>query len=133
MESSVVLAITLFSVFVDVGHYSLVVDLSTTRKTRSKTPNYTSTTMIAYLFRRLLYAIPTLIGINVITFALFFMVNSPDDMARMQLGEKYVKQAEIDQWKRVHGYHDPLFYNSAQRGMQRMTQTLFFQKSLRLF
>ena len=42
--------------------------------------------MIAYLVRRLLYAIPILIGVNLITFVLFFVVNSPDDMARMQLG-----------------------------------------------
>ena len=41
--------------------------------------------MIAYLVRRLLYAIPILVGVNVITFGLFFMVNTPDDMARMQL------------------------------------------------
>lgn len=39
--------------------------------------------MINYLIRRFLYAIPILLGINVLTFALFFMVNSPDDMARM--------------------------------------------------
>ena len=44
--------------------------------------------MLAYIVRRLLYAIPVLIGVNLITFALFFVVNSPDDMARMQLGGK---------------------------------------------
>ena len=38
--------------------------------------------MLRYLIRRLLYAVPILIGVNLITFALFFMVNSPDDMAR---------------------------------------------------
>ena len=89
--------------------------------------------MIYYLLRRVIYAIPTLIGINVITFALFFMVNSPDDMARMQLGQKYVKQAEIEQWKQVHGYDEPLFYNAEESGVEHLTQTLFFQKSLRLF
>lgn len=89
--------------------------------------------MIEYFIRRILYAIPTLIGINLLTFALFFMVNSPDDMARMQLGEKYVKQAEIDQWKVEHGYDLPLFVNSQSRGLGIVTKTLFFQKSLRLF
>jgi hypothetical protein len=44
----------------------------------------------AYIIRRLLYAIPILIGVNLITFVLFFVVNSPDDMARMQLGDKRV-------------------------------------------
>lgn len=49
--------------------------------------------MLRYLIRRLLYAVPILIGVNLITFALFFMVNSPDDMARMQLGVKRVTPA----------------------------------------
>lgn len=89
--------------------------------------------MTTYLCRRLLYAIPILLGINVLTFALFFMVNSPDDMARMQLGNKHVKQAEITQWKEQRGYHLPLFYNDRESGLTAMTQTLFFQKSLRLF
>ena len=42
--------------------------------------------MIAYIIRRLLYAIPILIGVNLITFALFFVVNPPDQMARLHLG-----------------------------------------------
>ena len=40
--------------------------------------------MMGYFVRRLLYAIPILLGVNVLTFALFFLVNTPDDMARMQ-------------------------------------------------
>ena len=89
--------------------------------------------MMTYLFRRLLYAIPILFGINVITFALFFMVNSPDDMARMQLGQKHVKQSAITQWKVQRGYDLPLFYNAEVKGVAELSQTLFFQKSLRLF
>ncbi|MCU0971947.1 MAG: ABC transporter permease, partial [Gammaproteobacteria bacterium] len=46
--------------------------------------------MIGYVVRRILYAIPILLGVNVITFVLFFVVNAPDDMARMQLGQKRV-------------------------------------------
>ncbi|ASQ46342.1 ABC transporter permease [Legionella clemsonensis] len=89
--------------------------------------------MIQYLFRRILYAIPILLGINIITFALFFMVNSPDDMARMQLGEKHVKPQVIQQWKVQHGYDLPLFYNVDETSLKKITQTLFFQKSLKLF
>jgi peptide/nickel transport system permease protein len=89
--------------------------------------------MINYLIRRFLYAIPILLGINVLTFALFFMVNSPDDMARMQLGHKHVKQEAITQWKVQRGYDLPLFYNPQQTGVSKLTQTLFVQKSLRLF
>ena len=46
--------------------------------------------MTAYLLRRLLYALPILIGVNLLTFALFFLVNTPDDMARLHLGVKRV-------------------------------------------
>lgn len=89
--------------------------------------------MTAYLIRRILYMIPILLGINILTFALFFMVNSPDDMARMQLGQKHVSPAAIKQWKAQRGYDLPLFYNSDQPGFDSVTDTLFFQKSLRLF
>ena len=52
--------------------------------------------MLAYILRRLLYAIPILVGVNLITFALFFVVNTPDDMARMQLGVKRVTPEAIE-------------------------------------
>ena len=55
--------------------------------------------MLPYLLRRILYAIPILIGVNLITFALFFMVNSPTDMARMHLGSKHVTPEAIERWK----------------------------------
>lgn len=89
--------------------------------------------MFAYIIRRLLYAIPVLIGVNIITFALFFLVNSPDDMARAALGQKYVKGSQIERWKQRHGYDKPLFYNPQQPGTQHLTDTLFFQKSVKLF
>ena len=89
--------------------------------------------MTAYLIRRLLNAFPILIGVNLITFALFFMVNPPDDMARMQLGQKYVTEEAIDKWKQQHGYDKPLFYNGGESGTAKLTETIFFQKSVRLF
>ena len=89
--------------------------------------------MFNYLIRRILYALPILIGINILTFALFFMVNSVDDMARMQLGQKYVKPIAIQQWKEERGYNLPLFYNPGKPGIEPLTATLFFQKSIRLF
>jgi len=84
--------------------------------------------MLAYIVRRVLYAIPILIGINVITFALFFLVNTPDDMARMQLGQKRVTPEAIQKWKAECGYDKPLFYNDGS-----LTNTIFFEKSVRLF
>lgn len=89
--------------------------------------------MLTYIFRRILYAIPILIGVNLITFVLFFMVNSPDDMARMQLGQKHVTPAAIQQWKIQQGYNKPLFYDENSRGIKTVTHTLFFTKSLELF
>ncbi len=89
--------------------------------------------MIAYIIRRLLYAIPILIGVNLITFVLFFVVNSPDEMARMQLGEKRVTQEAIEAWKEAHGYARPLLYNPEATGLERLTETIFYEKSIRLF
>ncbi|MCP0912912.1 MULTISPECIES: ABC transporter permease [Legionella] len=89
--------------------------------------------MTQYLIRRILYMVPILLGINILTFALFFMVNSPDDMARMQLGQKHIKEEAIAEWKAQRGYDLPLFYNAEASGTKQLTQTLFFQKSLLLF
>jgi len=89
--------------------------------------------MIKYLLRRLFYSIPILLGINFLTFVLFFMVNTPDDIARMHLGQKHVQQEVIDDWKVAHGYDLPLFFNVQQTGFQSIEKTLFFQKSIKLF
>ncbi len=89
--------------------------------------------MSAYILRRLLYALPILVGVNLITFLLFFVVNSPDDMARMQLGDKRVTQEAIDTWKAEHGYDKPLLLNAEAGGMGAVTETIFFDKSLKLF
>lgn len=89
--------------------------------------------MFAYLFRRLLYAIPILIGVNLITFALFFVVNTPDDMARMQLGVKRVTPEAIEKWKAERGYDKPLFINTGAAGVGVVTETIFFAKSARMF
>ncbi|HJS36624.1 MAG TPA: ABC transporter permease [Burkholderiales bacterium] len=89
--------------------------------------------MIAYIIRRTLYAIPILVGINFLTFALFFLVNTPDDMARMQLGVKRVTPEAIEKWKAERGYDKPLLWNAAAAGASKATETIFFEKSLRLF
>jgi len=89
--------------------------------------------MWAYILRRLLYAIPILIGVNLLSFTLFFVVNTPDDMARMQLGQKYVTDEAIDSWKRERGYDKPLFYNGESKPGEGLTDTIFFTKSIGLF
>ncbi len=89
--------------------------------------------MFAYIVRRILYAIPILVGVNLITFALFFIVNTPDDMARMQLGAKRVTPEAIEKWKAERGYDLPLVWNASAEGSAKATGTIFFQKSVRLF
>lgn len=89
--------------------------------------------MLRYFIRRLLYAIPILIGVNLITFALFFVVNTPENMARMHLGVKRVTPEAIEQWKKEHGYDKPLFINKQEAGAAAVTQTLFYQRSMKLF
>ena len=89
--------------------------------------------MLAYIIRRLLYALPILIGVNLITFALFFVVNSPDDMARMQLGVKRVTPEAIEKWKAERGYDRPLLWNAGAPGAAAVTETIFFQKSVKMF
>ena len=89
--------------------------------------------MIDYLVRRVLYAIPILILVNLFTFALFFFVNTPDDIARMQLGQKRVTPEAIQKWKHERGYDKPTFFNEQADGIQKVTDTIFFSKSVRLF
>ncbi|MEH6503588.1 MAG: ABC transporter permease [Cycloclasticus sp.] len=89
--------------------------------------------MINYIIRRLLYVLPVLMGVNVLTFVLFFVVNSPDDMARMQLGDKHVSQQAVDNWKQQRGYDLPLLWNERKSGLQAATETIFFKKSVGLF
>jgi peptide/nickel transport system permease protein len=89
--------------------------------------------MIRYSIRRLLYALPILLGINLATFVLFFVVNSPDDMARAQLGDKRVSEEAVERWKSERGYDLPLLLDSSAAGVQRVTHTILFQRSLTLF
>ena len=89
--------------------------------------------MLTYIIRRILYAIPILIGVNLIVFLLFFVVNSPDQMARQILGEKNITQEDVDNWKKQNDYHLPLWLNTKEPGGARFTETIFFKKSVKLF
>lgn len=88
--------------------------------------------MFGYIVRRTLYAIPVLIGVNLITFALFFVVNTPENIARIHLGAKRVTPFEIQLWLEGHGYDKPLLYNAGESGLAQFTDTIFFQKSLKV-
>jgi len=89
--------------------------------------------MINYIVRRIGYGVLILIGVNLFTFALFFTVNTPDDMARMNIGGKRVSQDAIEKWKVERGYNKPLFWNAEAPGTGRLTNTIFFDRSVQLF
>ncbi len=89
--------------------------------------------MISYIIRRIMYAIPILIGVNVITFMLFFVVNTPDDMARMHLGMKRVTDEAIQKWKEERGYDKPVVWNSEANAIEKISDTIFFENSVKLF
>jgi peptide/nickel transport system permease protein len=89
--------------------------------------------MTGYIIRRLIYGVFVLIGVNVLTFALFFFVNSPEDMARAQLGAKRVTPEAVEKWKLERGYNKPLFINGKMTGLESVTETVFFDKSVKLF
>lgn len=89
--------------------------------------------MIRFLFRKIAYGLAILVGINLLTFVLFFQVNTPDDMARMQLGGKRVTPEAIEKWKAERGYDRPLFVNPQAHGVAQLTDTVFMDSSLRMF
>jgi len=89
--------------------------------------------VINYIVRRIGYGILILIGVNIFTFILFFAINTPDDMARMNIGGKRVTQDAIEKWKVERGYNKPLLWNDQQTGVQKLTKTIFFERSVPLF
>ena len=88
--------------------------------------------MINYLLSSVVYGILILLGVNLITFVLFFAVNTPDDMARLYLGGRRVTADAIEAWKAARGLDKPLFINTAAEGVQKITDTVFFERSVPL-
>ena len=89
--------------------------------------------MIKYLIRRFGYGVLILVGVNLATFFLFFTVNRPDDMARLNLGGKRVTQEAIEKWKSERGYDKPLYINNSKSGTEAITDTIFWERSVSLF
>jgi peptide/nickel transport system permease protein len=89
--------------------------------------------MLTYIVRRIGYGVLVLLGVNLATFFLFFTVNTPDDMARLNIGGKRVTQDQITKWKVERGYEKPLYWNSQQQGSQQLTETIFWERSVSLF
>lgn len=88
--------------------------------------------MARYIWRRLGYGVLVLLGVNLLTFVLFFAVNTPDDMARLAIGGQRISPEAIEQWKEQHGYNKPLFINTAQSGLAVVQDTIFYERSVPL-
>ena len=88
--------------------------------------------MLQYLMRRLLLFVPTLLGVNLFVFLMFFLVNSPDHIAKQALGEKASTPEQIERWKAARGYDLPYFFNGKETWHRHFTRTIFFQKSVKL-
>jgi peptide/nickel transport system permease protein len=71
--------------------------------------------MLAYLLRRLAWGVVTVLGVLLFLFLLFFLLATPDDVARKAVGEK-APQAVLDQWKLNHGYDKPRIWNPSSPG-----------------
>ncbi|NBX84100.1 MAG: ABC transporter permease [Gammaproteobacteria bacterium] len=84
--------------------------------------------MLKLLQRRIMMMMPILFMVHLLTFILFFVVNSPDDIARAHLGQKYVMQIDIERWKKSHHLDMPLFFNFKEG----MLQTVFAYQTLEL-
>ena len=89
--------------------------------------------MLNFILRRIGYGVLILLGVNLATFILFFTVNTPDDMARLNLGGKRVTQEAIEKWKSERGYDKPLYVNTQQQGTAALTDTIFWDRSVSLF
>ncbi len=89
--------------------------------------------MLNFILRRIGYGVLILLGVNLFTFVLFFAVNTPDDMARLNLGGKRVTQEAIQKWKAERGYDKPLYLNPTKKGTEQLTDTIFWDRSVSLF
>ena len=83
--------------------------------------------MFAYIVRRLLYAPLILIGVNLLTFALFFVVNTPTTW-RACTGRQRVTPEAIERWKAERATTAAALRRRGRRRRE-ITNTIFFEKS----
>src|SRR2546425_4722399 len=79
--------------------------------------------MLRYIIRRLLYAIPILIGVSMLTFILFYAAASPEQIAKNNLSAKKPSPDQIKEWLSQHGYDKP----RTVQFKEHMTSLLLFQ------
>jgi peptide/nickel transport system permease protein len=67
--------------------------------------------MIAYVVRRILLAIPTVLGVCLLTFVIFNLVSPPEAVARRHLGKNPTPE-QVTAWIHGHGMDKPMFFNT---------------------
>jgi peptide/nickel transport system permease protein len=87
---------------------------------------------LGYVLRRLGYAGAVLAGVHVLTFALFFTLHTPDDMARLNLGSKRLTEVQVAHWKAARGYDRPLWHHPQRTGVAQFTETVFWLRTASL-
>jgi peptide/nickel transport system permease protein len=70
--------------------------------------------MFSYLLRRLLYAPLIIVGVMLITFLLFFVLQKPETMAKNVLGKRANPKTTYE-WMHKRGYDKPLFLHYGQQ------------------
>jgi peptide/nickel transport system permease protein len=88
--------------------------------------------MTAYIFRRILYTIPLVFGICLVTFFLFEWVFTPRVRAIRELGGKRATEKEIQDIITARGWDKGLFFNSKAAGLHKLTDTRFMDHMGRL-
>jgi peptide/nickel transport system permease protein len=63
--------------------------------------------MSAYVIRRLLYLIPIVFGVILLTFIIFNVVTTGESIAKQRLGP-HATEEQIDKFMEKHGYNEPL-------------------------
>jgi peptide/nickel transport system permease protein len=89
--------------------------------------------MLSFAARRVFYGLLVLLGVNLATFVLFFTINTPDDMARLNIGGKRITAEAVQKWKAERGYDKPLYFNAKAQGSEQFTETVFWDRSVSLF
>ena len=87
--------------------------------------------MLAYIVRRILYTVPLVLGVCVITFFLFDVVFSPQARATRELG-RHASPQQIKDIMHARGWDKGLFWNSQAVGMKKLTDTRFADHMSRL-
>ena len=63
--------------------------------------------MLRYVIRRVLYSVPILLGVLLVTYFLFFGTASPETIARRNLSSRNPSRTQITTWLTDHGYGEP--------------------------